>query len=387
MSNKEIQFRLARRVKQKTTLSFIVMISILSVSTVFLTSSIASVLNLNEALSYLAILLFILMYHRTIHILSPNVKIFTSIAIALMAILAFMNYKGEADQLIQLVSTFGVVSFVELFCLFKWESKDLFKLGLILSLLTLLISYLLLPGHMLQGWNSNSVSAAFPMFVMSICLLWVSNHKFRLLVVGVIFFMFLFFVSQLENRSTLIATLFLGLMVVIPWFCRNKSFFRYFYIVVILLNLLIPFLNDVIADMDVFKSFLGEVAEMTQSGKMGESSFNGREELWKWSIALQNESPLFGRYGVRPFYPHNFSMDLLNNFGWVGYITFYALLISVLEYAYREGSKYNVFLIGFMSVIFLNTFENVFVCCGYMQFFVWVLPAIAIRINQRLVKV
>ena len=155
----------------------------------------------------------------------------------------------------------------------------------------------------------------------------------------------------------------------------------------ILVNLLIPFLNDVIADMDAFKSLLGEVAEMTQSGKMGESSFNGREELWKWSITLQNESPLFGRYGVRPFYPHNFSMDLLNNFGWVGYITFYALLISVLEYAYREGSKYNVFLVGFMSVIFLNTFENVFVCCGYMQFFVWVLPAITIRINQRLVKV
>lgn len=387
MSNKNIQFSFDRWEEQKTPLSFIVVIAALSVSTIFLTSGIADAFKLNEKLSYLAILLFVLMYHRTICILSPNVKSITLATVALVAILVFMNYNSNATQLIQLVSTFGIVSFVELFCLFKWESKDLFKLGLTLSLLTLLVSYLLLPGHMLQGWNSNSVSAAFPMFVMSICLLWVSDHKLRLFVAGGIFFIFLSLVSQLENRSTLMATLFLGLTVVVPLFCRNKTIFRCFYIVVILVNLLIPFLNDVIADMDVFKSLLGEVAEMTQSGKMGGSSFNGREELWEWSIDLQNESPLFGCYGVRPFYPHNFSMDLLNNFGWVGYITFYIMLISVLEFAYREGSKYNVFLVGLMSVIFLNTFENSFTCCGYLQFFVWVLPAIAIRINHRLIRV
>ena len=211
------------------------------------------------------------------------------------------------------------------------------------------------------------------------------EKKLKWVYIGILFILFVGITSQLENRSTLIATLLLLLLIIYPIFNKNRKLFRMLYVGIILVNLLIPILNSMVANTDLFKDLIGTTSEMTATGKTGESAFNGREELWQMSMLLQDKNPLFGLCGIRLFYPHNFSMDILNIFGWIGYMTFYVLLISVLEYAYSEGSKYNIFLVGFVCVIFLNTFENMFTCCDYMQFFVYCIPAIALRVNQKLI--
>lgn len=372
---------------QKVTPLFLLVMGLLSVSTTFLLSGLAGNMMINEILCYLSLFLFCIYAKKGNVILNNKVKAFVIFSIITMALLLLINYESNSSQLINLTSTFGIVLFVQMFSSVCWERKDLLKLGLFWGGCTIVVGYLLLPGHIFEGWNTNSISSMFPVFVISACCLWVSDVKRRFLYIGALFILFFGIASSLDNRSALIATLAFGLFMIIPPFAQKRKYFRMLYIGIILINVLLPMLNTIIGSLDVFQDLIGATSEMTESDKVGYSSFNGREELWQLSLMIQAKNPLFGQYGVRLFYPHNFSMDLLNEFGWIGYITFFVMVVSILEYSYREGSKYNVFLVGFILVIFLNTFENMFTCCGYMQFFVYCLPAIALRINQRLVIV
>lgn len=382
---KKIEYILPSNKHKKTTFIFLLAISLLSLSTVLLCSGFAGQLKLNEMFSYIAVVLFILFANKGCTILKPSIRIASILAVALMAVLAMVNYDGRYRQLINLCSTFGIVLFVQMFERIKWENKNFKSIGICWGICAVVIGYLLIPGHIFGGWNSNSISCMFSVFAISACSFWVMDTKFRWGYIGVLFLLFFGITSQLENRSTLIATLLLLCLLTTPLFVKNKRLFRILYISVILVNLLLPIMNSIVENMGVFQDLIGTTSEMTASGKTGASGFNGREELWQMSMLLQEENPIFGMCGIRLFYPHNFSMDILNIFGRVGYVTFYVLLISVLENAYREGSKYNIFLVGFVCVIFLNTFENMFTCCDYMQFFVYCLPAIALRVNRKLV--
>lgn len=384
-TNKNIEYVLPVGWHKRTPIAFMLVMGILSLTTVLLCSGFAEQLKLNEIFSYFAVLLFFLYGGKKPAILKPSIRTATTIIVCLFVILAVINYDAKHRQLINLCSTFGMAIFVQIFSRIKWETKNFRKLGLLWGVCSIFAGYLLMPGHIFDGWNSNSISGLYPVFVISACSFRVVENKLRWVYIGILFALFLGITSQLENRSTLIATLLLFGLMIFPVFVKNRKLFRMLYVCIILVNLLIPILNSIVANMDLFKDFIGTTSEMTASGKTGESGFNGREELWQMSMLLQGEHPLFGLCGIRLFYPHNFSMDILNNFGWIGYVIFYILLISVLEFSYREGSKYNIFLVGFMCVIFLNTFENMFTCCDYMQFFVYCLPAIALRVNRKLV--
>lgn len=384
MKNK-IEYMLPPSRHKSTTIFFMFVMGLLSLTTVFLCSGFAGLFKLNEILSYLAIVLFALYMKKGKAILKPSICTATTLIVCLFVMLVVINYDGKHRQLVNLCSTFGIVFFVKIFSRIKWETKNYGKLGLLWGVCAVFVGYLLMPGHIFDGWNSNSISSMFPVFVISACSFRVMEKKLKWVYIGILFILFVGITSQLENRSTLIATLLLLLLIIYPIFNKNRKLFRMLYVGIILVNLLIPILNSMVANTDLFKDLIGTTSEMTATGKTGESAFNGREELWQMSMLLQDKNPLFGLCGIRLFYPHNFSMDILNIFGWIGYMTFYVLLISVLEYAYSEGSKYNIFLVGFVCVIFLNTFENMFTCCDYMQFFVYCIPAIALRVNQKLI--
>lgn len=383
----DINYKLPVGIKQKTPLWFIAVLCLLSFSTVFFASGLANQIKLNERVCYLSIFAFLFWGGSGAPILKPIERYTTVFMVAVMSLLAFLNYDSRAYQLIQLTSTFGMVLFVHLFCRIAWEEKNYSLMGIAISIVTIIFAFLLSPGRLFSGWNPNSIAGTFPLFAMAACMFLVSEYKWKWIYMIVLFLIYISQTLQLANRSTLIAIIAFLIILITKEFTQNKYLFRLLYVGIILLNVLLPFFNLIFSDMGGIHDLIGSVSEMTDVTKMDVSAFNGREDLWLTSIEIQKRNPLFGTFGIRPLYPHNFSMDLLNNFGWVGYLTFISLFVSVLEYAYLEGSKYNIFLVGFLAVLFLNTFENMFTCCNYMEFFVYCLPAITIRMNQRLIKV
>lgn len=367
---------------KKFSLLFLGLICLLVFAGIFGLSGAADLLNYNEWASYLVLVLFVFCKKKGRIFVNLHLKYYIIASVSIMTLLILIHYDSTASQLINLVSTFGIILFAEIFSKIEWEKKDLFKLGIVCGTLGLFLLYLLLPGYTFSGWNTNSCIIAIPVIFVGMCFLRCTEKNFALIIIVPIFFLAFSMVSQLANRSSLVTLLlFTGMIFFYPFIYRRK-FFRWFYILIILLNVVTPFFYSIIVQSDLFNDLLGFTASLTESGKMGEGGFNGRETLWVYAIKSISEHPFFGLYGIRPIYPHNLSMDLLVEFGWIGWLTFMGMVVYLLEYTFREGSIYNLFLIGFLCVIFLNTFENVFTCCDILSFFPYIFIGIALRINK-----
>lgn len=365
--------------KKKTSFGFLFLILLVAFSNVFCLSSVANLIHFSDRLSELSLIGMVwLAYKRKPAILNSIWYNLCVVSILIMVILSLLNYNAKAMQLCNLVVTFGIVFWVQLFSYLKWERKDLFKLGFVVCLLAILLSYLFLPGQAWSGWNANSSISVVPILLFGLACVWCSDSKLAHLWTIPILFVYLSIISTLENRTSFYAIVVFGLLVITRSAVLHKKWYRIVYVSVILLNVMVPFFSNVIAESNVFNEILG----MSSVGADKAEGFNGREDLWEYAIILNAENPFFGLYGVRPLHPHNFSMDLLIEYGWIGWLTFYGMVVAIMEKVFRENSKYNVFAMAFVSIIFMNTFENVFSCCNVFVVFSYMLPAVALCIHR-----
>lgn len=152
------------------------------------------------------------------------------------------------------------------------------------------------------------------------------------------------------------------------------------YIGGLTVNLLLPLINSVLVKMPGFQKILS-ISELL-SGKEG-VGINGRERLWEMALTIANDSPIFGNGGYREIYSHNFSMDVLQEWGWLAYITYIAIVIALMELSFKENSKYNLYLLGFVSLVLMNTFENGLVSNGGFSVLAYMLISLAYCFNWK----
>lgn len=86
---------------------------------------------------------------------------------------------------------------------------------------------------------------------------------------------------------------------------------------------------------------------------------------------------------VIEIYSHNFSMDVLQEWGWLAYITYIAIVIALMELSFKENSKYNLYLLGFVSLVLMNTFENGLVSNGGFSVLAYMLISLAYCFNWK----
>lgn len=365
--------------KKKMSFGFLLLILLVAFSNVFCLSGVANLIHFSDRLSELSLIGMIwLAYKRKPAILSNIWYNLCVVSILIMVILSLLNYNAKAMQLCNLVVTFGIVFWVQLFSHLRWERKDLFQLGTVVCLFALLLSYLFLPGHAWSSWNSNSSISVVPILLFGLACVWCSDFKLAHLLTIPIVLVYILIISELENRTSFNAIVVFCLIIITRSAVLHKKWYRIVYISIIFLNVMVPFFANFIAESNIFHQILN----MSSVGEGKAGGFNGREFLWEYSIMLNAENPLFGLYGVRPLYPHNFSMDLLIEYGWIGWLTFYGMVVAIMENVFRENSKYNVFAMAFVCIIFLNTFENVFSCCNVFVVFSYMLPAVALCIHR-----
>lgn len=366
-------------IKKKSSIGFIAIVLLLAFSNVFAPSGAANALHFSERLSMVSLLGMLWLATKNMPpILENHWFGLCSASVILMAVLSIMNYNPKAMQLCNMVVTFGIVFWVQLFSCMKWESRELFRLGIAVCLLGHFLNYQFLPGQAWSGWNPNSSIGVVPIMFFGLACIWCSDYKFaHWLTIPIVLF-YLSIISALDNRSAFYAVVAFCLLVLARIPVLQKKWYRVAYISIIILNMAVPYYNSFIAESDFFTEIIG--ASSVGSGKEG--GFNGREILWAMAARYNAGSPIFGLYGVRPIYPHNFSMDLLVEYGWIGWLTFYCMVVAIMEKVFRDNSRYNVFAIAFVSVIFLNTFENVLSCCNMFVVFTYMLPAVALCIHR-----
>jgi hypothetical protein len=89
-----------------------------------------------------------------------------------------------------------------------------------------------------------------------------------------------------------------------------------------------------------------------------------------------------GAAGMRPVYLHNFSMDVLSEFGWIGWSTFVLMLVMLFEKCFNESNfRANIFLLAMVCFIVLNTFENALFANGAFSILPYFFFAIAWRLK------
>lgn len=365
-------------IKKKSSIGFIAIVLLLAFSNVFAPSGAANALHFSERLSMVTLVGMLWLATKNMPpILENRWNGLCTVSVVLIAVLSALNYEQKAMQLCNLVVTFGVVFWVQLFSMMKWECRNLFSLGIAVCMLGYFLNYQFLPGQAWSGWNPNSSIGVVPIMFFGLACLWCSDNKYAHWLTIPIVLIYSSIISTLNNRSAFYAVVAFCLLVLLrkPVLC--KKWFRVTYLSIIILNVAVPYFNSSIAESDFFTDIIG--ASFVGADKDG---FNGRESLWEMAAMYNAENPIFGLFGVRPIYPHNFSMDLLVEYGWLGWLTFYGMVVAIMEKVYRKNSRYNVFAIAFVSVIFLNTFENVFSCCNMFVVFTYMLPAVALCIHR-----
>ncbi len=296
-------------------------------------------------------------------------------------VLAISDYEPKAKQFLNMLTVFGIVLWAQLFTILKWKDVNLFKLGLTSGIFAIILINFFLPGNIWSGWSGNSAIGMLPMLMLGLCCVWCSEHRYKKIYAAILFLIPLWEVSQLENRSSLFSLLLLA-MVTLSGFCiKKRKWFRVFYISLLLGNILIPVFNEMVSNMNLFKDVLDIGEEMT--GKTSQdAAFNARDFLWASAFKYLDNHPFFGLAGVRPFYSHNFSTDVLMEFGLIGWILFMVMMVFVMEKSFKEGSRYNLFLIAVGCLVFMDTFENMLAGNDFFTIFTYCLPAAALSLNH-----
>ena len=312
-------------------------------------------------------------------LLSPMFSLFTTLVCILMAMSMLFQWKRDF-QLANYVTYLGIIGWVVYFNKLNLQQYKLEGLAIVLMLFGIACSYLFLPNQILGGWNSNSSISSIPIALIGILILWLSDNKKQKVLSIIGLTILCDFVMLLQNRSALLACLVIGFFMLYHRFVYRKNWFRCIYIGGLTINLLLPLINSVLVKMPGFQEILSISEQL--SGKEG-AGINGRERLWEMALTIANDSPIFGNGGYREIYPHNFSMDVLQEWGWLAYITYIAIVIALMELSFKENSKYNLYLLGFVSLVLMNTFENGLVSNGGFSVLAYMFISLAYCFNWK----
>ncbi|MBE5739547.1 MAG: O-antigen ligase family protein [Clostridiales bacterium] len=271
-------------------------------------------------------------------------------------------------QLTNLVTLFGISVWMNAFSKLKWDDKKFAACGVACSVYAVVMIALFLPGSLLSGWNSNSAIAILPVAIFGIACLMMVKAKWKTWAILITIILVSVLILQLENRSAFLAFVIFLLACLFKKLYSNRTAFRIFYITILALNILLPLFFEIASSTKLFKIISNVLLDV-----FDKSGLNGREEVWAAAVEKFRENPWFGTLGYRTTYFHNFSLDVLTQFGLVGWIIFFAVLIFIFEKSFKENEKSNLFLIGFICLIFLNTFESVLFCNNYFMIFAYLL--------------
>lgn len=367
---------------RKYCMPFILIIGLIGFMNVFSISGFATQWALIDICTWGSMLLFVgeFFTNKKENLLLPKyVTGILGLAVLLIGLTMFMNYQ-KIEQLTNMVTLFGIVMWIQLLSKLHWEFCDFKIIGLVSLLFGMCITYNFLPGHVLAGWNSNSSIVAIPIVLFGCVALWLTGEKWMRIIV-LLACCLLFSIAQgLNNRSSQLIILLFLLLLLFPFPVYKKKWFRLFYLFVIVFNVIWPLLYEDLLQMPVVKDFF-DVGTVI-SGK--DAGLNGRESVWKICRMYISDSPLLGHAGLRYIYSHNFSLDVLGQFGWMGWIVYILSLICIFERVFQEGSPYNLYLVAFICFLLMNTFENMMVSNEGFTIFSYILLAIPFYLNKKM---
>lgn len=347
---------------------FLIGILLLAFSNIFAVSGYASYVFYTELATLLTLVL--LMIALAINSQKPALSL-TDVAIFMACILygalILFNWR-DFYQLTNILTLFGILIWTNIFSKMQLDKDRCAICGVACSIYSLVMIFLFLPGNMLSGWNENSSICVLPVAFFGIACLMLSQKKWRTWAIAVSTLGIAFLIMQLENRSAFLSLILFLIVCFIKKIRTSRVVFRIFYISIIALNLLLPLFFEIAIEstfVNRISNFLLEV--------FNKNGLNGREEIWELAVERIRQNPWFGTIGYRTTYFHNFSLDILVQFGWIGWIIFFAALIFVLEKSFKENETRNLFLLGFLCLIFLNTFESVLFCNNYFMLFPYLL--------------
>ncbi len=335
-------------------------------------------LNINEVMTITFALVAIVYSFRPYNNIPPLgkwVRLFVLLSCCTIAFSVMLS-EFETYKIVNFTSLFGLLVGTGIVSELKWENINMFRTGLGISAFALIVIYLFLPGHLLHGWNSNSAIFMIPILLSGMSLIYCSDEiTQRKKYIGFYACALIGFVliSSLDNRSSLLALSLFSAIPFCPWFFRSKKCFRWIYVSIITIGVITPLFQDFIANTEFFQ----EIIRLTKGNKMG--GFNGREILWQKAVDIIEKNPLFGQGGWRVIYFHNFSLDVLIQYGWLGWITFTTIVIVIMERCFIPRSKYNIFLYAFIVLLLMNAYENAFLANNYFTIFPYFLTGITWR--------
>lgn len=346
-------------------------------------SGFGSVMHVNDimlVLFWIGILYYLTSDKVTRPTILGHLSIIVNPLCIILLINILLNYKS-CVQLVNYTTLFGIIIGTSLLSRINWLKGSLFKIGLITWFFAWFISSLFLPGSILSGWNSNSAIGLIPAMMCGMGYIYLSNNSRRYIAIYICLILSITILLRLENRSSILSLLLFGLLST-PYVLRNFSkisTFRIFYLGAIFINIGIPFFNEIIGQWNIYNDAVSISLEYASNK---EDSFNGREQLWKIALSLLEQKPILGYGGIRGIYFHNFSCDVLTQFGWLGWITFAIIYIRIMETCFVPNSRSNIFLFAIGCILILNSFENAFLANSYFSIFSYILLAIPLNIKS-----
>lgn len=351
---------------------------------VFSLSGIGAQLKIVEKCAFIsvpALLWSISRKNRNVIILPRWMGIFYIIVVGLMTISMLMQWH-RTFQLANYITLFGIVPWINLFGRIRWKKYDMTISGAVVALFGLFFTYLFLPGHAFEGWNSNSPVFSVPIALFGIVALNLSKNKLFKLSSYLFIYLLIMMLLQLENRSALIAGILFAVVMIFKRIIFKKNYFLIFSYFIIIGNVLFPLLQESILQLSIFQNTLDLSGQIVQKNL----GLNGRDELWRNAISIANESPIYGYGGFRNLYPHNFSLDVAQQWGWLTVFAYYSVLLFVVTKCYKKNSPYNLYVAAFVCLMLMNTFENAFVSNGFFTIFPYVFLAITLQYNYTVKK-
>lgn len=349
---------------------------IFAITNLFAVSGIAQQINYNHAMGLTATFCLFMCgskFTKDYCFLKPSSNLLYYFTLILWITYILLNYRNP-NQIVNFITIFGLPFFVCILASLNWNNLDYLKIGITLNILSCLLVWLFLPGHTLSGWNSNSPIFIVPIMLFGLSCIAVtdfSNKRMLILLMGTLD---AFMILKLGNRSALLAICLFFVGYLFPKIYKNKLYLIISLSALIIFNVAAPLFQEIVVNSDIYKSAINLSASSVEKS----GGLNGREELWFMALKIIDIHPLLGNYGSRylGIYFHNFSLDILIQFGWVGWLAFFSMYIFIIIKCFTPDSVANIFLWGFICLLLLNTFENAMVCNDYFTIFPYILLAV-----------
>lgn len=346
---------------------------VFALTNIFAVSGIAQQLNFNHAMGWIATLCLFMCgnkFTKEYCFPKPSLNLSYYFILILWTVNILLNYRNS-NQIVNFITLFGLPFFVCLIASLNWNDFNYLKTGITLNVLSCLLVWLFLPGHILSGWNSNSPIFIVPIMLFGLSCITVTDYSHKRMLILLMGGLDAFLILKLGNRSALLAICLFLAGYIFPKIYKNKLYFIISLLALIVFNVAAPLFQEIVVNSDIYKSAIS----LTASSVEKSGGLNGREGLWFMALKVIDLHPIFGNYGSRylAMYFHNFSLDILIQFGWVGWTLFFSMLTYIMMKCFTQGSPVNIFLWGFICLLLLNTFENAMVCNEYFAIFPYLL--------------